>query len=66
MKLAMIMMSGAIMMTLGACQTSDVTGPPTMAPSSTVENSPDNMHGNVEHGDVYLEEYIDRYDLSRN
>ena len=65
MKLVMIVMFGAFVATWGACQ-SDVSGPPLTEGNSAVENSPDNMHQNVEHGDVYLEEYIDRYDLIRD
>ena len=65
MKLAMMVMAGALMAALGACQ-SDVTGPPMTAGNAAVENSPDNMHRDVGRGDVYLEENLDRYDLSRN
>jgi hypothetical protein len=64
MKLAMVVMLGALLSSMGACQ-SDMTGPPTQARVSTVENSPDNMHRDVPQGDVYLEENIDRYDLDR-
>jgi hypothetical protein len=64
MKTVLIVILGAVLATLAACQT-DVTGPPPAAPNSTLENSPDNMHRNVEQGDVYLEENIDRYDLDR-
>jgi len=66
MKLAMIVVLSGALLALGACQTSDVTGPPPAGSSSALENSPDNMHRDVERGDVYLEENLDRYDWNRD
>jgi hypothetical protein len=64
-KRMLILMLGALLATVGACET-DVMGPRTTAPDPALENSPDAMHRTVEHGDVYLEEYIGRYDLNGN
>ena len=64
MKVAMILMLGAMLATLGACE-ADVMGPRSTAPNPALENSLENMHRNVEHGDVYFEEYIGRYDLNK-
>jgi hypothetical protein len=64
MKLAMIVMLGSILATMGACQ-SDMAGPLKSAPNSAAGISPEQMHQNVEHGDVYLEEAIGRYDLDK-
>ena len=65
MKLALIVMMGTMLAVLGSCQT-DMTGPPPAGSNSALENSPDNMHRDVERGDASLEENIDRYDLDRD
>jgi hypothetical protein len=65
MKLAMVMMLGALLTGLGACE-SDATGPRAATPNPALENSPGNMHRDVARGDASLETAIGRYDLDRD
>jgi hypothetical protein len=65
MKLVLCAAMGALLLVVGACQT-DMTGPRPTPSGATLDNSPDNMHSDVAPGDVYLEEAIDRYNLTRD
>jgi hypothetical protein len=71
MKYALMLFSAGLLGTFTACTSTDTSGPPrnysdvnqyqeNAAPPSSPERP------GVEHGDVYKEEYLDRYDINQD
>jgi hypothetical protein len=63
MKSLMILMLGALLLTVSACQY-DMTGRPASSETNgAMESSSSRVHPDVPKGDVYFETYIGRYDM---
>jgi hypothetical protein len=71
MKFVLPLLSAALLMTLAACTSTDTSGPPRPSSSSneyqntwTPPSSPERPE--VEHGDAYKEQMLDRYDIDED
>jgi hypothetical protein len=68
MRFGLPMFLAVLAAVLGACQTTDTGGPARRAPSAyerdTMAPPSSPARPEVEHGDVYKEQYLDRYDTT--